>query len=550
MIAHFLLFPQFGLYEDDYIYTLPAFNLGGHEWATGVRDAILHPIQARPLNHAVRRTLFALTLQGNSLDLSYLASWALITTNAFLLYRFLGRRLSPAAGSVAALLYLLHPADNARQIIMHQTDIHFGTLLLLGSLNLFAARRPIAAWLIGGASLINYESFYLPMLLVPFLLSPAPFREWRRTAGHAALWLTLIVGVAGIRYALGEDRTTAAAENPHVILSKIAQAMVIGPGTSLRLLLQRPVDALLHLSPLLAAAGAVVGAFSHYLLEPGRLAPQGTARKESAPVWMIVGGLAGLVFSYLFAFRPGSYPPILSIGRLTAQHVPGILCTSIAAGAAFHWAGAAWRVPSLRVTRIGLAVTFGLMGAFALQIQLTEYVAHWTKQRDFWHQIFAQSGDAADGDVILVDVEGSSDVIPITPGFPRFGSVNYPPQALRYFADIPPEWKHPPRVYGLWADTPIEAIASGIALKTPPYFGPSDQPVLENGRFIFFAARDGRLKRIIDPVDIRGHRLTPKPYPSSIEAKVLKPSRLFQGLVEPASAVDWFTIRNSRNYPQ
>lgn len=549
-IAHFLLLSQFGLYEDDYLYTLPSFGWGFHDWWAHAWDAIIHPVQARPLNHFVRSTFFALTLHGNTLEGAYLLSWALITTNALLLYRLMAKRLSPAAGAVAALTYLLHPADNARQIIMHQTDIHFGTLLLLCSLNLFQSDRRGLAWFVGAASLINYESFYLPLIVAPFFLLPVPTRDWKKAATHVAVWVAIIAGVAGTRFMLGEDRATAAAESPVAIAAKIGRALFIGPGTSLRLLVQRPLDALLHLSPLLTGVALVIGMISYLLMrERHQWNTEAHPKIPGHPLWIVIGGLLGLMATYLFAFRADSYPPIVAIGRLTALHAPGVLCTAISLSGIFYWINNSKQAVVGYTVRASFAGFFGLMAAFAMEIQMTEYVAHWEKQRNFWHEIFAQAKDATDGTLILVDVEGSESVIPITPGFPRFGTVNYPPQALRYFADLPATWQHPPRVYGLWADTPVELSSDGLRLKTPPYFGPDAQPILHDGNFIFFRVENGRLSRIAVPVDIRGHTLTPKPVTDVSPENELKPSTLYRMLVEPRSGADWFTIRNARNYP-
>jgi hypothetical protein len=101
----------------------------------------------------------------------------------------------------------------------------------------------------------------------------------------------------------------------------------------------------------------------------------------------------------------------------------------------------------------------------------------------------------------------------------------------------------------LWADTPVETRPEGLVLRTPPYFGSDAQPVLRDGNFLFFRVQDGRLLRILTPVDIRGHSLTPKSFTLVPPEKQLKPSKLYQDLFAPRSARDWFTVRHARNYP-
>src|SRR3982074_3083775 len=80
-LAHFVFFPLFGLYEDDYILTLPTMSWSWHDLTHWLSDAWIHPIVARPLNEFLRWIICYFTVHGGHLAAGFLLSWVLVSAN-------------------------------------------------------------------------------------------------------------------------------------------------------------------------------------------------------------------------------------------------------------------------------------------------------------------------------------------------------------------------------------------------------------------------------------------------------------------------------------
>jgi hypothetical protein len=263
----------------------------------------------------------------------------------------------------------------------------------------------------------------------------------------------------------------------------------------------------------------------------------------------LVAGLLAWSISYLLAFRPDYFPPVVSIGRLSAVHAVGAVGSAIFVAAVFQLILGRVEKGILRTALLSIvALLFGGMSAFAAHVQRTEYVADWSKQQQFWRNLTADIRDVEDGDVIIVELSGDPDAMPITQGEPAFGEVNYPPLALPYFIKFPPVWKDVPRVYGYWAQCEFEDTDKGRKLHTPPWF-PSIWPVISDGRFIYFRVEQKRLVRVSEPVNIGGKNFKPRPKPLQI-LPPLRTTGVFNKLFRERSSDRWFTLKNARNYPQ
>lgn len=559
LVAHFLYLAQFGLYEDDYFYTLPVFGWDWSMWWGQVQDAILHPIQGRPLNHAVRRTLFFLSLNHGGLQTAYVVSWAMVTTNACLVFNFVRRVLSPRAAIAAALMFIVYPIDTSRQLLMHQSDLHFSAFLLLCALNLYVRGRPGFAFAVAALTLVSYESYYLPFVAAPLLVATWKPVRWTGLLLHGAGFSGVAGGVLLTRRLLGESRATEMIGNLGEVLGRIAAAGPIGVGHSLQAMLLRPVDAAMHASPFAWLLGVLVGLGVWRWLARTAPAEAGDSREVSPALlgWVAGGALLAWLASYVLSFRAGYYPPIVSIGRLTGVHAAGTfgaaMGTAVVAEFAFRLKPPAWRstCAALFGSLIGFSVTFGL------EIQRSEYASHWVKQVGFYRSLIALVGDLREGELIVLDSEGDPAALPITPGFPRFGTVNYTQLAFAKFATWPAAWRTAPAIAVLWTETPVQPVADGLALFTPPWrHAPpaggaapaAGVPVARDDHFIYLKAEGGQLRRISGPVNLRGHMLTARA-PTAGSPAALGESALLGRLTRDFDYRAWFTLRDARNYP-
>lgn len=530
-VAHFLYVRRFGLYEDDYIYTLGCFDWSlGHWWGEAVK-AIVHPVQGRPLNHLVRRTINFVLLRGDTLLYAHLASWAMLSVNASLLYALARRHLGVLAAYVAALLYVLYPADASRQILMHQSDLLFGTMLCLGGLLAFSGGRPLLGWFLGLCCLLNYESFYLPLIAGPLLSGGFSLRrDWKRLARHAAAFMAVAGAVVIVRGLLGDDRARGlAGGGAEAAALRGLEALAIGPLVSLRAAVVEPFRALPGAGVVawlggLAVALGVGGAFAW----AGRRGP--AAERSGAPQMAAAGAIAWAA-SYALCIRPDNFPPTAVIGRLSGVHVAGSIGAALLAGALVEML--AGRITARRM-RFALAAAaaaaLGLTAVRGIRIQRDEYVAHWREQQRFWTRVVSLVPDLRDGEPVLLDIRGPAGVFPETPGFPRFGLVNYAPVTLHRIIRHPADWTVVPRVFCLYDGVPAYPQAGGVLLKTPSWFWDGLWPVVRSGHFILLRERGGRLVRSDAAIELAGRDLRPRPLDPGVHT--IAPNRLMRALYE------------------
>jgi hypothetical protein len=554
LFAHFILLSRFGIYEDDYSLTLPAMKWSGGEWAAQLWDALAHPVNARPINHFVRRFLFFLTTKDGNLQTAYLVSLLWVSANGFLLFRLLRTELGPTAGLVGAIFYLLYPADTCRQILMHQTDLHLGATILFCSLLLYQANKPVLSFFVAASSLLNYESFYLPFLAAPWIVRSVNRHNFRNLVLHAAIFFTLAGIVFFCRDLLGEQRAGQVLSDARQIPVRIVTACFLGPLIGIRESTTRPVDALLHAEPLGYLLGSLITCGSFLLLrsqtKSERQSWQSSESKDEVQKLSIIliGGIFVWSFSYFLSFREDYYPPITTIGRLSAVHTVGEIGAAISFAVGFKVFTKGLRRRGLTVLLTILSLYFGLLSAFAVHIQSSEFVAEREKQKEFWRSIIDQIPDLAEDDVVLIEASNDRTVTPVTQGFPIFGEINFYSLASPYFISHPKNWRQSPGVYGLWAECEFDDVPKGRRLHSPIWV-PSLWPVICDDHIIYFRVDRDRLVRIDGSLDILGKKFRLK-VKNPVANTMIMRSKLFQNVFGEADSQKWFTIRDARNYPR
>jgi hypothetical protein len=555
-IAHYLFFEQFRIYEDDYIHSLPQMTWTGHDLRTDLSNVIIDRPEARPLSFFINDLASYYLLHGGSVQAGYLAGLLLITVNSFLLYLFLSREFGELPAIAGAIVYLLYPADTCRQILMHLPFLHLDWSLLLAALLLYQARRPIIAFLVVSLCLISYESFYLPFLFAPLICVSHGRLKLRRLAWHTLAFFLIAGLVFGLRSVSGEERAGLVIQDIQAVPFKILQACIEGPIVTGQLLFTRPLDALLHAEPAEYLAGFMFAAICIFFLKRMRTAvilksnlhePFGStvAARWKVLRLAILGGLLAWAFSYFLSFREGYFPPVVTIGRLTAVHAVGELGIAVLVAGLF----AIWFPVGTRnaVPVLSLSVYFGLLKIFGLHIQSSEYVTQGEEQAVFWRTIMQNSGDLGPDDVVLFEQATDPVTAPVTPGFPPFGELNYFPLGSPVFAKSATDPAGSFRIFGLWPNCGFEDTPEGRLLHTPVW-APTLWPVLKDHHFIYFKMGSGQLRRISQPVDILGKLFTPIPQPAELPPP-LPETKLFQHIFGEQKQSNWFTIQHAHNYP-
>ena len=551
--AHFVLFPQFGIYEDDYILTLPVMKWSAAELPAHLWTTLTQPTFGRPINFFFRQLIFFFTVRDGHLQSGFLFSLLLIAVNGYLFFLLLRRQLGFRAGFVGAIFYLLYPVDTSRQILMHQTDMHLGATILLVAFLLYQNQKVLLAFVVAAFSLLVCEWWYLPFLAAP-LIFPRQDRKWfRDLLLHALIFFAVSGGVFFGRNLLGEQRA-------HQVLGDVGQlplrmigACTLGPLISAEAAFLRPIDAILHAEPYGYFLGLISAGFLVLVLWRARGAdsdvkPAETEIPRARMLLMFLGGILAWSFSYFLSFLDDYYPPVMTIGRLSAVHTVGTFGAAICFAICFKLAYQALSGRFFWPLVVALSIYFGSLVAFGVHIQISEYVTNRNQQKEVWKTIIRQIPDINDGDVVLFEHSADPKVMPITQGFGSFAAATYFPMALPFFVNFPKSWQEIPRVYGVFPGCEYEDLAQGRKLHTP-FWAPTLWPVIRDGHFIYLRVEGGQLRRIIEPVQILGRVFQPK-INSPDMVKPLQSTSLFRNIFGEPDSRRWFTLRNAKFYPR
>ncbi len=353
---------------------------------------------------------------------------------------------------------------------------------------------------------------------------------------HALAFFGIAVAVVAARGLLGDDRAKdLAGGGAGAAAWRAIRALWLGPLASLRAGVVEPIRAMAVAAPADLLAGAVaalgIGAGLAWALRSGGAEDAVGGRRRRAAVRVAAAGVLAWTAAYALCIRPDNFPPMIVLGRLSGVHVAGSVGAALLAGALIEGLGKRLHARGARMALVGiLAAACGLMAVRGVRIQRTEYVAHWREQQRFWTKLVTLIPDLRDGEPVLLDIRGPRGVFPETPGFPRFGLVNYAPVTLHRIIRYPADWKTVPRVFCLYDGVPAYAQPDGVLLKTPEWFWTGLWPVVRDGHFISLRERRGRLVRSDAPIELAGKVLRPRPQDRGVET--VEPNRLMRALFE------------------
>src|SRR5258708_7246894 len=406
-VAHFVFFPLFGIYDDDYILTLPTMGWSSHDVTRALANAWIHPTMARPLNHFLRGFFFFFTVHNGHLAQGFLLSWVLVSANGILLFLLIRRILPHAPALIGSLIFVLFPLDTSRQILMIQTDLLVPIFLLLVCFHLYLSDRHLAAYALIAVSLIDLESLFPTFLAAPVLASGLTGIHSWKSFFKKLLIHALILGVLfGLfvlgRLALGEERARDVSSKPGDTIGRMVRLGTEGPWHGLEALVLRPLDGALHcdarLLPyvLFAIAVGVLGLSlrsrrDHRETEVS--SPPSVSVQRRAALSVFVGGLLVWSLSYVLWVPDDYFPPVGNIGRETCTHAAAAVGAGLVAAGIAVWLGSFSFIPK-RALALAFSLYCGALVAFGVQIQLSENVASWNQTKKFW-SAFIVYGKAA-----------------------------------------------------------------------------------------------------------------------------------------------------------
>ena len=259
-LAHFARFPEFGLYGDDYWSIAP--HLDGpikNLWGLLVWDFQYWPT-GRPLNHFLPAALSIVGSSIGGLEGIYVLAAAWLALNGGLVFLIVRRIMSDRAAIVAALVYVLFPADSTKMLLTHAAHVEGAmTFLLLGIwLWLKGGRYRTASYPTAALALLSYETAFLPFLAVPLLWASDRRTTIRTWTFHVFLCVAVVASIAAIRLSTGDARAAEAVHHTGQTAYRMATSLFIGPLTSARSFFVAPITGWRHLDAFAALAGVLI----------------------------------------------------------------------------------------------------------------------------------------------------------------------------------------------------------------------------------------------------------------------------------------------------
>jgi hypothetical protein len=345
----------------------------------------------------------------------YVLAAAWLALNGILVFHIVRRIMNSHAAIVAALAYMLFPADSIK-ILTHaaahvqgaMTFSLLGIWLWLRGGTFRAISYPIAAM-----ALLSYETTFLPFFAV-ILLWSSDRRTTLRTWGlHLALSAGTVVSVAAIRLSKGDIREAEVISHKSQALYRIVTSLYIGPIASGKALFTASVTGLNHLDPFAAFAAAlvVIGFTAAWqssndpVREPTPAVwPKWLVTKtpaESSIPWWWLFIVAIVIWSESYALTLINYPPTHTIGRGGSAHVAAAWPASLAFAALCEGLRQRPRCGP-RLVAVLFPVWLACIIGYHHYIQ-REYVRAWRLEKRFWRQVMTLIPEAGPGWTVIVD---------------------------------------------------------------------------------------------------------------------------------------------------
>ena len=526
-LGNFSGFLHFGLYEDDYWYVVNPINLSTRELLSFLWDNITNIEfgQGRLIGMNLPLLMIHFLYKIGGLQTVYIAGLLLISLNAYILYTVLQKKYSALFGILAAVIFLVFPADTTKPFLTHIYQLQLSLLFTLTGFYFLSKDKFIVSYIFAFCSLLTYENAFLPFVFAPFLLNLRWDRKlFRQGLVHLVICGVMILAIFIFRKLAGEERVVSLTLAD--IIKKTLASFLIGPATTLISFINAPIQAIIFLKDsLITMLVSFALIFVSFLLlfnrfvfpdkieeiHFNRKSLSGTVKiseefRQFLQLFLISALM--LVSAYLFSFT--HYPPNFLQGRMTSVHFGAAIGAAVFIANLLYYAIYLLKQKKF-IGFLLVSAFFSLLTGYSAHIQ-KDYINAWRNQQAFWAEIVKLCPDVSNNTLILIDQDDLDSTEFIK-------SHTWPmPAVLEQIYQFPDTWTHPPKIipYDSWSDFQYDAdLNSFYYVPVYPFlFENRDTLYLNNSKIIDIQEVNNIMERRYDTLFINDKPVLLKPLES------------------------------------
>ncbi len=512
-LAHFRLYHNFGLYEDDYFRIPEAMEMSLHELKELSQYLLLkaNATQGRPL-HIIFIYLFSfIGAKLGGINGIYLIAIVITTMNVLLIYFLLWRISHSYLTSITgSLCFILFPADTTKIWLTSLFGLQTALTFILIAFHLYISKKPIflyLSYLFILLSLITYETPFFVFLTAALLKQKRRIKIYWELLLHSITLFIIISLVSLWRSLSGESRV--ANLDLWDSMQRALSNMLIGTSVSIKSYFTSSWQSLflvfyenLFIFVIVFFIICLV-IILHYQEDVGNTFLPQNLKLISTGILMVI--LAYPLTLNLSATEiHGTWSRIHLSATLGVAFLGGYVCAIIINFNHF------WRIKFFSIGAIIISFLFSLLLIYGINIQ-KDYALNWQYQKEFWQEITPLISDLDDGDLVLVEPTG----INLTTKEMRANHWNTP-AILPHLYNFPSDWKSFPKVYILtnnWQDHIItndhlllmsKSTLESSSAHLPVPFSESTIP---SNKVILIQINNGNLIRANSPFKIKDKQI-------------------------------------------
>ncbi len=507
-LAHFLLFKDFGLYEDDHFRVPQAMEMNWQQISELIKNNLFKPeyTQGRPL-HIIFIYLFSyLGAKLTSLNGIYLLGFVITSINVILIYTLLWRICHHNLISlIGSLCFILFPADTTKIWLTSLFGLQTSLTFLLLAFHLYLFQNQILSnlsYLTIILSLVTYETPFFIFLTAPLLAENQIKKLYLKIFKHSIILLLILILVTFWRSINGESRVVGIDISQSI--QKSLLNMFVGSGVSIKSVFDasfHSLNSIIQYSKILILIIPIVFIYFLFLRQNFLSIKKDISRID---LKLIILGLIMLILAYPLTLNLSATETHGTWSRIHLSSTIGF--TFLGSGIFSLFLNVSQKFRFNIAIFLFISLLFGLLLNYKIFIQ-KDYVLNWKHQKEFWQEITPLISDIEEGDLIFFDRENLN----ISTKEMRSNHWSTAP-ILNNLYHFPSDWKYIPQVYLLahdWQENIMggnnlfllnsSVLEGADALLPLRHF----DSTISSEKVILIKSVDGKLTRIKSPLIIQ-----------------------------------------------